>query len=126
MASHRHSSKPRKRSKPSKLSKSRAHHPRPPDVHPTTRDTAGDTFDRTHAAMPATEPHPALTGSHALELTAGRSGASSPGLFDVILELVGAQHVTLRQTLTLWQREQDRTLNRTWRRPGGLARPAGL
>ena len=118
--------RPRKPPNPRKPPKPRAHHPRPPDVHATTRDTAGDTFDRTHAALPTAGPHPALTGSHALELSAGASSATAPGLFDVILELVGAQHVTLHQTLTLWQREQDRTLNRTWRRPGGLARPAGL
>lgn len=120
--------RPRKSPKPPKprTRHPRQHHPRPPDVHATTRDTAGDTFDRTRAAIPIAGAHPALAGSSALELTAGASGMTAPGLFDVILELVGAEHVTLRQTLTLWQREQDRTLNRTWRRPGGLARPAGL
>jgi hypothetical protein len=38
----------------------------------------------------------------------------------------GAESLTLREALTLWQREQDRLMNRVWRRPGGLARPSGL
>jgi len=122
MARHPHHRKP---------PKTRAHHPRqrhphPPNVHPTSRATVGDPFGRGRATIPAAGPHPALAASHAIELAATAPGSGSPGLFDVVLELVGAQHATLRQTLTLWQREQDRTLNRTWRRPGGLARPAGL
>ena len=28
--------------------------------------------------------------------------------------------------LERWQAEQERRFNRAWRRPGGLARPAGL
>ena len=103
----------------------RQHHPRPPDVAPTHRATVGDTFGRGHT-LPAAGPHPILAGSHAVELAATASGAGSPGLFDVVLELVGAEHATFRQVLSLWQREQDRILNRAWRRPGGLARPAGL
>ena len=118
--------RPRKPPAPRKPAKPRAHHPRPPDVAPTHRDSAGDAYGRAHAAIPAAGPHTALAGSHAAELVATMAGTGSPGLFDVILELVGAEHATFRQTLTLWQREQDRTLNRTWRRPGGLARPAGL
>jgi hypothetical protein len=39
---------------------------------------------------------------------------------------VGHGRVTLAHVLTAGQREQDRITNRTWRRPGGLARPAGL
>ena len=112
--------------RPHKPPAPRAHHPRPPDVHPTSRATVGDPFGHGRSAIPAAGPHPALAGSHAIELVATAPGAGSPGLFDVILELVGADHATLRQTLTLWQREQDRTLNRAWRRPGGLVRPAGL
>ncbi|MGH2515579.1 MAG: hypothetical protein ACRDHP_07975 [Ktedonobacterales bacterium] len=119
MARSRKPPKPRARKPP----KPRAHHPRPPDVHATTRATVGDAFGHGRSAIPAAGPHPALGGSHAIELDAA---SASPGLFDVILELVGAEHATLRQTLALWQREQDRTLNRTWRRPGGLTRPAGL
>lgn len=49
---------------------------------------------------------------------------SGTGLLDTLLELGGA--LTLRDALAAWQHEQDRLLNRSWRRPGGLARPAGL
>src|SRR5262249_19252766 len=52
----------------------------------------------------------------------GTSG--SPGLFDALLEL--GDTLTLRDALVAWQQEQDRLVNRSWRRPGGLARPAGL
>jgi hypothetical protein len=48
------------------------------------------------------------------------------GLTVVLAELVGQGRVTLGHTLSAWQREQDRVTNRTWRRPGGLVRPAGL
>jgi hypothetical protein len=34
--------------------------------------------------------------------------------------------LSLARALEVWQREQDRQFNRAWRRPGGLARPAGL
>lgn len=48
------------------------------------------------------------------------------GLAPVLIELAGAEHGDLRAALGVWQREQDRLVNRAWRRPGGLARPAGL
>ena len=32
----------------------------------------------------------------------------------------------LARELERWQAEQEREFNRAWRRPGGLARPAGL
>jgi hypothetical protein len=32
----------------------------------------------------------------------------------------------LARELEQWQAEQERRFNRAWRRPGGLARPAGL
>ncbi len=48
------------------------------------------------------------------------------GLLGALLELVGTEHLTLGHALAAWQREQDRLANRAWRRPGGLARPAGL
>jgi hypothetical protein len=44
----------------------------------------------------------------------------------LLLQGPATDTLTLQQALTLWQREQDRILNRAWRRPGGLARPAGL
>lgn len=52
------------------------------------------------------------------------ASASGAGLLDVLLRSGDA--LTLRDALAAWQREQDRLLNRSWRRPGGLARPAGL
>lgn len=51
---------------------------------------------------------------------------AATGLSDVLLELLGEGTVTLRSALVAWQREQDRVLNRTWRRPGGLVRPGGV
>lgn len=63
-----------------------------------------------------------VAASPAMEL----SGQPGTWLAGVVLEIVGAEHATLSQQLTIWQREQDRALNRAWRRPGGLARPAGL
>jgi hypothetical protein len=33
---------------------------------------------------------------------------------------------SLVRDLERWQAEQERRFNRVWRRPGGLARPAGL
>ena len=33
---------------------------------------------------------------------------------------------SLARELERWQAEQERRFNRVWRRPGGLARPAGL
>lgn len=52
------------------------------------------------------------------------ASASGAGLLDALLR--SGDILTLRDALTAWQREQDRLLNRSWRRPGGLARPAGL
>jgi hypothetical protein len=46
------------------------------------------------------------------------------GLLDTQAEIGG--DAALHDALDAWQHEQDRLLNRTWRRPGGLARPAGL
>lgn len=76
-----------------------------------------------HTDTMPTAPHATLAGSRALDLTASATG---PGLLDAILEVVGGDTLTLRQTLALWQREQDRLTNRARRHPGGLARPAGL
>lgn len=62
-----------------------------------------------------------------------------PGLGGVILELVGEGSfggmggggegmsvAGLGAILAGWQREQERIVNRAWRRPGGLARLGGL
>lgn len=95
--------------------------PRPPNVPATARATVVGTTSR-GSALPAAGPHAVAAGSAALELTA----PASSGLADTILEIVGADHATLRASLAAWQREQDRVLNRSWRRPGGLVRPANL
>src|SRR5579871_5134020 len=98
--------------------------PATPNVPGATQPAITDAADRTRAtATPSAATGAAPTGMRALDLIA--PGASS-GLLDTVLEIVGAESLTLQQTLALWQREQDRILNRAWRRPGGLARPAGL
>jgi hypothetical protein len=76
------------------------------------------------SVWPREEPHAGAEGTPALELAAESGGAT--GLLGALLELVGTEHLTLEHTLAAGQREQDRLANRTWRRPGGLARPAGL
>lgn len=69
---------------------------------------------------------------HASQATGGAmpllelDALSEAGLSVTLAELVGHGRVTLARTLSAFQREQDRITNRTWRRPGGLARPAGL
>ncbi|HEX5441856.1 MAG TPA: hypothetical protein VFW76_13290 [Ktedonobacterales bacterium] len=69
-------------------------------------------------------------GLPALELMAGSAGRdgsqTADGLLGALLEIVGAEGDSLAGALAAWQREQDRVANRAWRRPGGLARPAGL
>lgn len=60
-----------------------------------------------------------------LALPAERAGGDL-SLAAVLIELAGVEHGDLRAALGVWQREQDRLMNRAWRRPGGLARPAGL
>jgi hypothetical protein len=94
---------------------------RPAGTPPAQRSAVGGARGRTEI-LPEMGPHAVTGGSHALDLSA--SGGA--GLLDVLLELAGAEQLSLHQTFTVWQREQDRILNRTWRRPGGLARPAGL
>ncbi len=98
--------------------------PATPNVPATTQPSISDIADRARtSATPSTATGASPIGMRALDLIA--PGAAS-GLLDTVLEVVGAESLTLQQTLALWQREQDRLLNRAWRRPGGLARPAGL
>ena len=78
----------------------------------TTPHAAGEPFGKASAA--------GITDSGAVELL----GAA--GLTGVILEVVGEHGLSVGQALSAWQREQDRVANRAWRRPGGLARMAGL
>lgn len=84
--------------------------------------------------LAVTLPHPQLASAPrlpdigpapALDLLAA-APPRGPGLFDALVELAGPGALTLHQTLALWQREQDRILNRAWRRPGGLARSPTL
>ncbi|HKV83954.1 MAG TPA: hypothetical protein VJN88_05320 [Ktedonobacterales bacterium] len=95
---------------------------RAPNVPSRARDTAGTAFGHGESALPARPTLAALAAGHATELVA----PAPASLFATLLELAGAEHGGVQQTLVAWQREQDRLLNRTWRRPGGLARPAGL
>ena len=63
-----------------------------------------------------------------LELMADDVGASgrADALLGALIEIVGGEGGALSGALAAWQREQDRLANRAWRRPGGMARPAGL
>ncbi|HEU5348110.1 MAG TPA: hypothetical protein VFU63_05815 [Ktedonobacterales bacterium] len=63
-----------------------------------------------------------------LELGAvrGRDSSGAGGLLGALIEIIGVEGSSLYGVLTAWQREQDRLTNRAWRRPGGMARPAGL
>jgi hypothetical protein len=72
-------------------------------------------------ALPPVEAGPAggIAGSTAAHTSSG-------GLLGALLDIVGDEHGSLQGTLAAWQREQDRLANRAWRRPGGMARPAGL
>lgn len=99
----------------------KAHTPRPPSVPTRARDTAGTAFGHGQRALP-TRPIQSFAAGHATELVA----PAPASLFATLMELTGAERGGIQQTLVAWQREQDRLLNRTWRRPGGLARPAGL
>jgi hypothetical protein len=58
--------------------------------------------------------------------TSGGEGEAASGLLGPLIEIMGAEGESLQGTLAAWQREQDRLANRAWRRPGGMARPAGL
>jgi hypothetical protein len=51
---------------------------------------------------------------------------SQVGLSGILLDLVNHGSVSVGHSFQAWQREQDRITNRTWRRPGGLQKAAGL
>lgn len=57
---------------------------------------------------------------------AGSGDERASGISDLLIEIAGAEGDALLGALATWQREQDRLANRAWRRPGGMARPAGL
>lgn len=82
-------------------------------MNATGQAQAADMGDPSHAAGQAHDG----AGSGA-EMASGRSGT--------LIEVAGAESDALLGALAAWQREQDRLANRAWRRPGGMARPAGL
>ncbi|HEX6819434.1 MAG TPA: hypothetical protein VF120_13740 [Ktedonobacterales bacterium] len=112
----------RRRKQPKPAPQARQKKPHAPSVPSRARDTAEAAFGHGASGLPSRGPHGDAGASHAIELTA----PPSAGLSDVLLELAGAEHGGLSRTFAAWQREQDRILNRAWRRPGGLARPGGL
>ena len=81
------------------------HHIQPPTASEPQEAASEDLGQAQGSAMPPRNP---------------RSSPHNP------LRLVGGDEGTLQATLVAWQREQDRLVNRAWRRPGGMARPAGL
>ena len=91
--------------------------PHQPDVpvSPARHPTAGAQLP---LARPAGAHAAAVSGVEMLPAHAATGGAA--------LDVIGASHLTLHDTLAAWQRQQDHALNRTWRRPGGLRRQAGL
>ncbi|HET9111492.1 MAG TPA: hypothetical protein VFN78_11755 [Ktedonobacterales bacterium] len=62
-------------------------------------------------------------GDGVAPLRALGAGQSSSG---VLLTLAGAEHAALREVFQAWNATRDQAANRAWRRPGGLARMAGL
>lgn len=104
----------------------RPKHPRAPDVPATRRATIADALGRTRSALPRVAAAAAgAAPARELAVPAERPGGDA-GLAAVLIELAGVERGDLRVALAVWQREQDRLMNRAWRRPGGLARPAGL
>lgn len=74
-------------------------------------DTLGSSGQAQGSALPALE---------------SGTGETASGLLGPLNEIMGAGGDSLQGALAAWQREQDRLANRAWRRPGGMARPAGL
>ena len=64
-------------------------------------------------------------GSALPPLEAG-TGEAASGLLGPLIEIMRDEGDSLQGALAAWQREQNRLANRAWRRPGGMARPAGL
>lgn len=84
-------------------------------------DTAGKTraLDTSGRAQGSALP-PLETG------TGSARSETASGLLGSLIEVMRAEGDSLQGALAAWQREQDRLANRAWRRPGGMARPAGL
>jgi hypothetical protein len=78
---------------------------------------------------PPSESKPTVPAFAPLTSTGGELGLLDldvAGLSGVLLELAGERAITLTTALSVWQREQDRISNRSWRRPGGLVRFPGV
>ena len=90
---------------------------KPMDTSGKTRalDTPDTSGQAQGSALPALE-----TG------TRETTSETASGLLGSLIEIMGAEGESLQGALAAWQREQDRLANRAWRRPGGMARPAGL
>lgn len=114
------------RKPPPRSRRPRQKHPRPPGVPATHRATVSDATGQTRSATPReSTSRSGAAPMNELALPAERAGGDL-SLAAVLIELAGVEHGDLRAALGVWQREQDRLMNRAWRRPGGLARPAGL
>ena len=113
--------KPGKRGRGQQMSRSqrgRARKPKPVRVRP---QAGGGNAGK------ATQPYPtASQATGGAQPLRDLDALGEVGLTPLLAELVNHGSVSLATTLTAWQREQDRITNRTWRRPGGLYRPAGL
>jgi hypothetical protein len=107
------------------MSRSIRPHKAPSAVAPTPPTPHVSVATLSHPQLPSAPRLPDVGPAPALDLFAA-APASGPGLFDALVELAGPGSLTIHQALTLWQREQDRVLNRAWRRPGGLARSPTL
>ena len=83
-------------------------------------DTAGKT-----RALDTLDTSGQAQGS-ALPAVETETGETASGLFGPLIEIMRAEGDSLHGALAAWQREQDRLANRAWRRPGGMARPAGM
>jgi hypothetical protein len=104
----------------------RPKHPRTLDVPATHRATVPDATGHMRSAM-SRDSASRMSAAPMRELALPALSASGdPGLAAVLIELAGVEHGDLRAALAIWQREQDRLVNRAWRRPRGLARPAEL
>ena len=113
--------KPPKPKRPKKPPKPKA----PPKWHEQPgAGSAGKSGERAQPAQPRGMSVGAGAVSAVMELVASADRAA--GLATVVLELAGEGKVSLGAALSAWQHEQERVSNRTWRRPGGLARMGGL
>ena len=104
------------------------HAPKPGQWH----EESGSATAAGHAPSASKETgsvlHPAGKGMAPIELVADaeKGLGTAAGLGGVLLDLVGEGTIKLSGVLAAWARESERITNRTWRRPGGLAKLGGL